>query len=171
MQATRPRMTRDQLIDYCADILRKKGRSVEVRVPCGINSSLKADIVTWTTVYEFRETLDREKLYEAKGQGLTYAGWLKKNRVVIVGYLPDDPAKRGLALLTAGNIEKAGYARVSFVDLDPFWELTPVSYRWLKLAALSVATIALTVWAIPLVREEVQCRVYPEVETCISQQV
>jgi len=158
--------TEAELQNHCAEVLRRKGRFVRREVECGVEPRLKADIVTGTTIYEVKLILDRGNMYQAKGQGVTYAGLLRKNRVVLVGYLPEEEDKRVQALNLARNIELAGHAKVSFVDIDPFWDLAPISYRPLWYVALLVGAIALAVFAIPLFREEVGCRVYPDLEDC-----
>lgn len=172
MQATQPPMTQAQLIDYCERILRERGHFVERAVPTGVGGdSLRVDLVTRTTVYEIRQFLTRERLYEGTGQGLVYAWWLRRRRLVVVGYLPQAAADQGTAITTAANIERTGYARISFIDVDPFWRLAPISYRPLWYTALLIGTIALAVFAIPLLREEVGCRVYPELEACAVDRV
>ncbi|WP_416668016.1 hypothetical protein [Egbenema bharatensis] len=165
MQTKSPRMTRDQLINHCYEVLRRKGRGANKFVSCGVNDSLKADLVTATTVYEFREVLSREKLYEAKGQGLTYASFLKKNRVVLVGYLPD--GDYGSAANAAENIERAGQqVKVSFVDVDPFWEIATPDNRWMRTAFLTVGVVALIVFLIPLISNRSYCRLNPTLPRC-----
>lgn len=167
MQAVRPRMTRVELINYCYELLMRRGYQVERFVQTGVGgNSLTADLVTRTTVYEFREVLNRPALFAGTGQGLVYAWWLRRRRVVVVGYLPPLPGDIPDALTTIENIERTRYATVSIVDADPFWELSRPSYQWLGYLALLVGSIALAVFAIPLLREEVGCRVYPELKSC-----
>lgn len=170
MQTIRPPMKRDEMIDYAYELLRRRGYQVDRRVETGVNgNSLKADLVTRTTVYEFREILAKTPLYAGTGQGLVYAWWLRRRRVVVVGYLPQPAADLGDALTTIANIERTGYVKISVIDQDPFWELVPPSYRWLGYTAVLVGSIALAVFAIPLLREEVGCRINPEVATCVSE--
>jgi hypothetical protein len=160
------------LIEYCYDLLRRKGYKVERFVETGINGkSLRADLVTRTTVYEFRETLAKTPLLAGMGQGLVYAWWLRRRRVVVVGYLPLAAVELGDALTTIENIERTGYVKISVVDQDPFWGLVPISYRWLGYTAILTGAIALTALAIPLFKKEVGCRVYPELPVCAVDRV
>jgi hypothetical protein len=169
MPVEKPPTKRNEIIDYCYDILRKKGHRVEKYVETGVNgNSLKADLVTRTTVYEIREILAKTPLYAGTGQGLVYAWWLQRRRVVVVGYLPSGGTDLGDALVTIENIRRTCYVEISIIDQDPFWELVPISYRHLGYAALFVGVISLAVFAIPLLRDEVRCRIYPDPipETC-----
>lgn len=165
MQATNLPRTRADMIRHCADILRRKGHYVDVTVQTGVNDSLRPDIVTRTTVYEIREILAKTPLLAGTGQGLLYAQWLRRNRVVVVGYLPTG-ADLGDSLTTISNLERVRLVKVSVIDEDPFWELASVSYRPIGYAALLVGAIALAVFAIPLLREEVGCRIYPALRSC-----
>lgn len=93
----------------------------------GVGNGVVFDLVAGDTVYEVKKELKRSELYQAKGQGLTYAGILGKRRVVVVGQLPEDDEERKSALNIAENITLAGYVKVSFIELDPFWGIAPPS--------------------------------------------
>ena len=113
--------TEKHIQQYCVLVLRSKGESPRTEVFCG--NGYYADIVSGNTVYELKKILDYDNLYKAKGQGEMYAQLLGLQRVVLAGYLPESDREREKAQRLADQFRAVGI-EVSFLDEDPFWELT-----------------------------------------------
>jgi hypothetical protein len=113
-----------QLADYVQQFLNKKGQKTQREVTCG-DATFRADIVTRDAVIECKYTLDRAGLYQALGQGLTYAKRLRKNRVILIGLTPTSPEAKSLAERIAADLRTRRNPRVEvvFLDQDPKWKL------------------------------------------------
>ena len=112
--------TERSLQDYCLQVLRAKGIVAQAEV--WTDRGVRADIVTDDAVIELKKVLNRDGIYQAVGQAMTYQKHFRRPLLWIVGQMPSSPAERATALSVAKAVSGNG-VRVSFIEQDPFWQL------------------------------------------------
>ena len=112
--------TERSLQDYCLQVLQAKGIVAQAEV--WTDRGVRADIVTDDAVIELKKVLNRDGIYQAVGQAMTYQKHFRRPLLWIVGQMPSSPAERATALTVAKAVSGNG-VRVSFIEQDPFWQL------------------------------------------------
>jgi hypothetical protein len=117
--------TEKEVQDYIKAWLSQQGVSCEDEVVCSPNG-IRADIVTPDAVIEVKKYLDREAIYQAKGQGLTYRRLLNRPKLLIMGLAPKSPDSFEQAQRIAEDVQTPD-VEVIFIDKDPGWGLVQSS--------------------------------------------
>jgi len=109
---------------YIANKLVSRGDRVVLEAPCS-NGRGRVDILTPNQIIEVKKYLTRDALYQAKGQIEMYARSHRNRKLVLMGFLPQEPELRKSALNTANYIRESG-VNVIFLNTDPRWFPVPV---------------------------------------------
>jgi hypothetical protein len=110
--------TEAELVDaYRAYLTQERGITTQTEVSCG--KGFAADLVSTETVWEAKLILDREHLYQALGQVMSYRQHLAKPKAAIFGLSPVDPQSNQQAQRIAAWLKQTHPGLwVLFVDTD-----------------------------------------------------
>lgn len=111
--------TESYLVQLAERELIKSGIPFVLEQICG-DSSIRADLVTQNAVVEFKKDLERNRLYQARGQAETYAALLNKGIAVVVGRPPSNQTEELQAKRIAEDFKASG-CHVLFADSDGYW--------------------------------------------------
>ncbi|MFM7423455.1 MAG: hypothetical protein ACKO7W_00375 [Elainella sp.] len=102
---------------YRAYLNQERGITTQTEVSCG--KGFAADLVSAQTVWEAKLILDREHLYQALGQVMSYRRHLNKPKAAIFGLSPTEPQSNRQAQRIAAWL-RPNHPRlwVLFVDTD-----------------------------------------------------